>query len=114
MRACSGSTPLAELGAAPAGRWGTARTALECAGCVSTTAAAPTSRMSSAPSLVPTTAWRPPGANTAHRPCPACSIVRRQAPVSTFQTCARRVSLTSPVASPTLTLDLVPAGTPGR
>ena len=66
----------------------TGRTALVCAGSVSTTVAAPTSRMWMAPSLVPTTAWRPPGANSAHRPCPAVSTVRRHAPLSALHTCA--------------------------
>ncbi len=47
----------------------------------------PTSKISMVPSLVPTSAWRLPGANSAHRPYPL-SMVRRQAPVRGFHTWA--------------------------
>lgn len=47
------------------------------------------SKISIVPSLVPTTAWRLPGANSAHRPYPL-STVRRQAPVRGFHTCRQQ------------------------
>lgn len=55
--------------AAAAGDPKQARTGPWCASSVSSTADAPMSRICSVPSLVPTTAWRLPGANSAHRPC---------------------------------------------